>query len=123
MKKIISIFSLGMLFSCANEAEATKASTDAEIIRLMKTPDKNTLTLSQRKRILEYLDKHPEDSKYLNTYDPSTFPKPPIMTPGLKERMKTGKYILEDYLQIQVVPQGAPDYGASVEIIKLDSIN
>lgn len=122
MKKFFSILTLGMLFSCANEAETTQASTDDEIIKLMKTPDKSTLTEAQIKRILYYLEKHPENSKYLITEDISNFPKPPVMTPGLKERMKTGKYILEDYLQIETVPQGAPDYGATLQIISVDSI-
>lgn len=65
MKKIIFTFALGMMFACSDETGSTQPSEDTAVIKLMKTTDKSTLSQSQLEEIVNYLDKKPEDSKYL----------------------------------------------------------
>lgn len=114
MKKIISILAAGILFSCSNETETAQASADAAIIRLMKTPDKNSLTVTERKEILEHLEKNPQDIKYLmrqgNTKDPRTENQDRRLT------AKTAEYTPGDYFNVRPFPSNSADFGASVEI-------
>ncbi|CAD0002460.1 hypothetical protein [Flavobacterium chungangense] len=112
MKKIISIFILGMLLSCTSDGEQSNKSAEAEAIRLMKVPDKSTLSLSEVKKIVKYLDEKPEDSKYLKGEDISK--KEPIV--NSKNSAKTADYTMSDYMQIAPFPTNSADFGASVEL-------
>lgn len=116
MKKITCLFVLGILFSCASETEVPQASADAEIIRLMKTPDKNTLTHDEIRKIVAHLDKKPEDSKYLASEPISK--KKPVKT--LDPKAAKREYTIEDYMQVEVVPQNAPDYKATLQMIRIE---
>ena len=104
-----------MLFSCTNETETSKESADAAVIRLMKTADKNSLTLKERKEILEHLEKNPQDIKYLMPEgylkDPRTAVRDSPVT------AKTADYTPADYMKVQVFPANSADFGGSVEII------
>lgn len=114
MKRIISILVLGMLFSCTSETESPQASADAAIIRLMKTPDKNSLSLAERKSILEHLEKNPLDVKYLmpEGYAADSHQ----VKPNSRITAKTADYTPGEYMMVRVFPEGGPDFGGSIEI-------
>lgn len=114
MKKIILLLVAGALFSCSNETETAQDSADAAIIRLMKTPDKNTLSLAERKSILEHLEKNPQDVKYFIV---GGVPKDiPARKPGSAITAKTANYTPGEYMMVQLHQPGTADFGASVQV-------
>ncbi|MEN2398722.1 hypothetical protein GKZ90_0002995 [Flavobacterium sp. MC2016-06] len=121
MKRIISILIVGILMSCSNETEIPQADADAAIIRLMKSPDKNTLSLKERKEILDHLEKQPEDIKYLMPEGYSVDKS--YVKPDLRRTAKTADYTIGEYMMIRVYPEGGPDYGGSLEDIPLGSFH
>lgn len=59
MKKIITIFTLCVLFSCSEENNSG-TSSDADAIALLKIEDKSNFTDKQFRTMVDYLDKHPQ---------------------------------------------------------------
>lgn len=114
MKKIITILAFCTLLSCSEEKDGADLSTDAAVIKLMKTPDKSTLSKAELKTIVKYLDKKPEDSKYLMT--DGILKDTSAVNSNLKNSAKIAEYTMADYMQIMVLPSNSPDFKASVDM-------
>ncbi|WP_134140509.1 hypothetical protein [Flavobacterium sp. S87F.05.LMB.W.Kidney.N] len=80
----------------------------------MRTPDKSTLSQSERQLIVNHLDKKPEDYKYL--IEGSSSNATIKINSDSKNSAKTASYTIGEYMQLQPQNQSEPDYGASVEL-------